>query len=698
VPRRWQGFVPIVLLAALACLPAVAQPLSPRNAGYEIDVRLDTAGKMLEGSQKLTWTNLQERPAEELRFHLYWNGWLNDRSTWLLERRLKKEGKRREDPREEDWAWIEVGSARLVRTAIGVAGAAEGDTESTTEAPGSGPPAIATEIDLTPAMRFDAPDDGNAFDRTVLALPLPEPILPGETVRVEMDWRARIPRIVDRTGYRGDFYFLAHWFPKLGVFEPDGWNCHQYHASTEYYSDYGSYDVRMTVPAGWVVGSTGREVDRTDNADGSVTHRYRQDDVHAFSWTTSPDFRVATERFERPGLPPVEMRLLYQPEHEDQVARHFDATAAALLHYGTWYGPYPYGHVTLVDTPFDSEAGGMEYPTFFTCGTRLFAPFGGDRPESVTVHEAGHQFWYGLVGNNEFEHAWIDEGLNTFSTQRTLDVAFGPRLYVRRYLNRPGEPESNEGFFPLLYHDIEVPRWMDRMRRYRPSATSDVQSEPTWRYHPDMGYDHTYSKTALWLRTLEHYLGWETLQEILSTFFQRYRFRHPVPRDFLAVADEVSGQDLGWFFDQVFFGSDSFDYAIQSVDSFPVGPAGWVERDGERVYVEPLGDDADSYRTEVVVERRGGAWFPVDVLLVFEDGSDLRLRWPGQERWKLIVEERPARLAHAVVDPEHVLQLDLNYTNNSMRREPDSKLPALKWGARWMIWLQDLLATFAFFG
>src|SRR5262249_39127160 len=154
----------------------------------------------------------------------------------------------------------------------------------------------------------------------------------------------------------------------------------------------------------------------TDASRAAATHRYYQEDVHDFAWTTSPDYVERTGRFTHPSLPPVEMRLLLEPEHVAQAERHFDATRTALKYYGEWYGPYPYGHITIVDPAYQSGAGGMEYPTLFTAGTRWLAPAQVTTPEGVTVHEAGHQFWYGIVGNNEFEDAWMDEGFNTFST------------------------------------------------------------------------------------------------------------------------------------------------------------------------------------------------------------------------------------------------------------------------------------------
>jgi Aminopeptidase N len=131
--------------------------------------------------------------------------------------------------------------------------------------------------------------------------------------------------------------------------------------------------VSLTVPAGWPVGATGVQRELRDNADGTATHRYYQEDVHDFAWTTSPDYVVRTARFEHPRLPPVEMRLLLQPEHSAQANRHFDATRTTLKYYGEWFGPYPYGHITIVDPAFQSGAGGMEYPTLFTAGTRWLA-------------------------------------------------------------------------------------------------------------------------------------------------------------------------------------------------------------------------------------------------------------------------------------------------------------------------------------
>jgi len=654
---------PVPFLQASASQLDVPAPgaRSPRNANYSINARLDPSTRTITGDEVLTWRNISSTPTSELRFHLYYNAWRNSDSTWMRER-ARARG-RRDDRPESDWSWIELRAIRLL---------------------GAGPP-----VDLTARGRFVAPDDGNTRDRTVFAVGLDEPIAPGQTVNVQIEWTSRVPRTFARTGAIGNYYFIAQWFPKIGVLEDTGWNCHQFHSATEFYSDFGVYDVRLTVPSGWVVGATGVEQDRTDNPDGTSTHHYSETDVHDFAWTTSPDYVERTARFEHPTLPAVDMRLLLQPEHAGQAERHFAATRATLKYYGEWYGPYPYGHITIVDPAWQSGTGGMEYPTLFTAGSAWLAPEGVTRPESVTVHEAGHQFWYGIVATNEFEHAWMDEGFNTFSTARTIEEAFSPNYLSQRYFG---------GFVPWVFRDIALARATDgnRLSGYRAAAKADAPSTPTWRYWPGTASVITYNKTALWLNTLERYLGWPTLQRVMATYFERWQFRHPRPQDFFDVVNEVSGQDLTWFFDQVYRSSNVFDYGVESVSSEPAVGRGYFGEGRARAWSAET-DSQGRFRTTVVVRRYGEVLFPVDVRVTFADGETVTERWDGRDRWRLFEYVRPSRAVSAQVDPDRVLLLDVNYTNNSYVMSPRTEDAARKWSLAWMVWLQDVLLTYAYF-
>lgn len=641
--------------------PAASGALSPRNASYRISARLEPETRTITGDQVITWRNTTNTPATSLRFHLYFNAWRNTASSWMRERILAGNTELARRPA-DDWGWIDITAMRTVRDG--------------------------RESDLLPHLRFIAPDDGNTEDRTMVEAPLDVAVAPGETIEVHVSWTSRVPRTFARTGAIGDYFFIAQWFPKIAVFQDGGWNSHQFHSATEFFADFGTYDVQLNVPQGWVVGATGREIARTD-ANGRTTHRYYQEDVHDFAWTTSPDYIERRGRFEHPGLPPVEIRLLLQPEHEDQAERHFAATRAALRAYGEWYGPYPYGHITVVDPAWQSGTGGMEYPTLFTAGTRLMAPRGAGQPESVTVHEAGHQWWYGIVASNEFEHAWLDEGLNTYTQARVMEQEFYPNFYTKRYFG---------DFFPWVFDDLPLTRDVDgnRMPGYRPVAKHDAQSTPTFRYWPGSASAITYNKTALWLHTLEKMLGWETVQRILSTYYQRYAFKHPHPDDFFAVANEVSGQDLTWFFDQVHRSSNVFDYAVDVFRSGPATARGFFG-DGAEPRFEDERRAPGTYRTTVVVRRLGEGVFPVDVVVRFEDGSERRWRWDGQDRWKAFEVESPSRARSAEVDPDRILLLDVNRTNNSATLAPAAPAAARKWSLAWLIWLQDHLLTYGFF-
>ena len=191
---------------------------SARNASYTLAATLDPAARTVTGSGRLTWRNVSNVPASELRFHLYWNAWRNDHSSFL--RAGARWSGDLAEVRDDAWARIDVTAAAMVEPEA---------------------------ADLLASAEYVAPDDGNEHDRTVLRLRLPRAIAPGETATIDLQWDAIVPRTFARTGRRGDYFFVAQWFPKVGVLEPDGaWSCHQF-VQTEFYADYGSYDVTLPV-------------------------------------------------------------------------------------------------------------------------------------------------------------------------------------------------------------------------------------------------------------------------------------------------------------------------------------------------------------------------------------------------------------------------------------------------------------------
>jgi hypothetical protein len=603
-------------------------PLSSRIANYDMEVSLDADTGILFGKETLTWHNKSGRPASELRLHLYLNAFRNNRSSFMKEAGEKAYKKLKND----GWGFIEV--ERI---------------------------AMDDGRELTQKMEFIHPDNDNADDRTVFRLHLPEPVQPGGSITLDIDFNAKLPTPpVARNGYKKDYYFFAQWFPKIGVFENGKWVCHQYHSHGEFYADFGVYDVKITTPDKFIVGATGIMVERKNNGDGTVTHYYHAEDVHDFAWTASPKFVEFTGKARD-----VDMRVLMQRVHALQGPRHLKAAQLAVEYFQDWYGDYPYPNLTVVDpTGFSDATGGMEYPTFITAGTMTGMPGGVLAPEMVIIHEFGHNFWYGMVANNETEEAWLDEGITTYCEIRIMEDIYGKGSMI--------------DLMGIQAEDMY-------MRRYSYVAAPDL--DPTimnsWEYYSGNSYrSMAYSKPALMLMTLENYIGAETMREILRTYFERYKFRHPKTEDFIEVANQVSGQDLSWFFDQMLYSNAVLDYSVAYLSSkeIPKGKGYDYTLSVDSPDVKP--DRAERgggpmYLSEVKIRRLGEFKLPVEVEVVFEDGEIVRESWDGQDLWKEYRYTRSARLRKATVDPGNKAAADINYLNNEktlrQQRREDKK-------------------------
>ena len=443
------------------------------------------------------------------------------------------------------------------------------------------------------------------------------------------EWTAHVPRTFARTGAIGHFFFIAQWFPKLGVLQDEGWNCHQFHAGTEFFSDYGVYDVSLTVPRGWVVGATGVEREARDNGDGTTTHRFYQEDVHDFAWTTSPDFVVRTARFEAPDLPPVEMRLLLQPEHAGQAgaALRRDASGAQGLRRVVRPVPVRAHHDRRSGLPERRGRHGVPDAVHGRHAVAL-APEGVTTPEGVAVHEAGHQFWYGIVGNNEFEDAWMDEGLNTFSTARALAQAYTPHYLGLRFFG---------GFVPWRRRRHPAPardrrQSASRATGARPRATSSRRRRSATGRAPPAPSPTTRPRSGC-TRSSGGSAG-RRCGGSCRRYFERWKFRHPRPQDFFDVANEVSGRDLTVVLRP---GVPQLERLRLRGRRPPHGacnrPRVLRRRRAARVRARkrspaPVQDEAVVARLgERVPGRRPGT---------FADGTKCAEHWDGRDRWRML--------------------------------------------------------------
>lgn len=614
------------------------RPLSDRVVAYVIDARIDTQHHTLDATETLTWKNISGKPQDTFPFHLYLNAF-QPTSTFARETKL-------DDP-EVKWEEKHRGAIEVRKFEVEGAG------------------------DLTNAIQFIAPDDGNRDDRTVFQVKLPRPVAAGQQVQFKIVFHDRFPEVVARTGYKRDFIMGAQWFPKIGVWWQGGWNCHQFHRTTEFFADFGTFDVKLTMPRDEVVGASGIEVSSSNNADGSKTVHFWGEDIHDFAWTIEPEYKVLTDSFQG-SMGTVNLRMLVQPGHMSTAPRYRQVLKGTLDRFNRWYGPYPYKQITLVDPPHGAfQAGGMEYPTLFTAGTTWWMPAGVHFPELVTEHEFGHQYWYGMVATNEFEDAWLDEGINSYTEVKILDSLYGRRTSV---IDLFGGTLSEDG--------------LQRMQ-YLPVADDDPMARKAWQYMNANAYGGiTYGKTATVLLTLEKVIGEETLRNALHTYFMRYRFTHPTKEDFLKTVEEVSRQNLRWYFDQAVYGTQVMDYEVVQVESIPVN---WYEKNAK----EKKGET--TYRDSVVVHRKGDFIFPVDLVVTFDNGETAREHWDGRDRWVRYEYEKKGKIASAEIDHDQQLKLDKNFFNNSHSREAHA-------GARHKLqtyamllaqWVAELLAWLA---
>lgn len=593
--------------------PSAPPPMSKRIVEYHMSVALQTETNSLSGSQIVTWENPGKKPVEELYFHLYPNAFESKKTSFYQE----SGGKLRKDEHQEDsFGSMEIQSMKTV----------DGH-------------------DLASRMQFIQPDDGNIHDRTLMKVTLPAAVQPGQTVTLSMDYTVKLPRVFARMGYADDFYMAGQWFPKIAVYEPagtrgpeEGWNLHQYHGNSEFYADFGIYDVKIKVPASYIVAATGFPTKTPVEQNGTKTYRFYADDVHDFAWAASPNFKYYEEPFSTAQIPGVRIKLYLDPKHEHLKQRYMQAAKKSLARYSEWYGSYPYSTLSIVVPPGDANgAGGMEYPTLITAWGAQ-SEHADLSLERVVVHEIGHQFFHGMVASNEFEEAWLDEGFTSYAEDKVMEEEFGIKPNV-----------------PLEASYITSPA----------SLTKNA-----WAYSSHGEYaENVYTRGKLVLLAIENEIGEDQMHRVMRTYFQRWKFRHPSTQDFQKVLEEVSGRDWSDFFNEFINGHQMIDYAVDSIVVREVSQQGIPQ-----------------YENEVKVVQKGARHHTVPIRFYFEDGTALDKVWDSQGSQIVFKLTHSAGLSRVVIDPEHSLVLENRHINNFMKAEIDSR-----WSIRWNVGIVKLL-------
>ena len=629
---------------------ASGDPLSPRIANYDMQVSLDVVEKKLSGKTTLTWKNPGSSFVHDLQFHLYYNAFKNSESTFLKESGDIPDFFFETLVEECGWSWSQIVQIE--------------DHHGN---------------DLSKGLSYIHPDDDNEKDQTVLRVELVEPVPPGDSIVVDFSWEAKVPKAMIRTGYNMDYYFFAQWFPKVGVYEPAGtrfaiedqWNCHQYHANGEYYSDFGTYHVALTVPKGYIVGASGSLIKMEEQGEFATWHFFAPD-VIDFTWTPSPHFIIQKDKWRD-----VDISLLSYPGHEHFADRYFQTVKNAFEYLDKHVGKYPYSTLTMVDPPIHGLfTGGMEYPTLITSISVCFLPTDLKTVETLVTHEFIHQYFMQMVATHEQEEPWMDEGLTTYYEGRILDHFAGQNTSFVDWAGiKIGSSEYNRWeFFASL--DQNIADLTFKARDYKHGGYGPI----------------AYNKTAIWLKTLEGIIGRQTFDLAMKTYFEKWKFKHPDREDLISTFNTVVsaehgdtfGPDLNWFFDQVIYGTETCDYAVGALDVRKMkSPSGYLDTTDDCIAQT---DNAELFESKIILRRLGDMKLPVDVLISFDNGEQVLEYWDGLARSHDFIFEGKSKVAQVEIDPEKKIWIDCNFNNNSRSVQRQTK------GVR-KYWLKAVVAA-----
>jgi len=497
-----------------------------QKVDYEIDVTLDDRQHMLRGHIQIHYFNNSPDTLQYIYFHLYPNAYVNDRTAYARQA-VENGNTEHYFSDEEDRGYID--SLKFM------SGKEPGDLQAA---------GMITTRD---------PD--------VVRLILPEPLVPGGDIYISTDFRVKIPRTFSRLGHTGQSYQISQWFPKPAVYDNEGWHPMPYLDKGEFYSEFGSYTVNITVPASYIVLATGnlmtapeiawldslssiplqdisprtKAVDDTGTrTEGSKTLTFKEDNVHDFAWFADRRWCIRKDTVQLPQQnEPVLIYTAFFPEHKRGWESSVNTTRTAIRKYSEHVGPYPYKTVKVVEGAVGA-AGGMEYPTITVLESTNDAGY----VHTLIIHEVGHNWFYGILANNERAYPWLDEGINSFYEKK-----FTPRINYTK----------NNGFKGAEFASYAQ---MAADRRLLPADTAA-------HLYADHNYGvDIYVKTALYLEWLESYMGPAQFGQAMQAYYDTWKFKHPKPADFRAIFSKYSDKNIDWFFDEAMAKATPVDFSI----------------------------------------------------------------------------------------------------------------------------------------
>jgi hypothetical protein len=408
----------------------------------------------------------------------------------------------------------------------------------------------------------------------ICRLDLNETLSPGDTIEITTPFYVKIPHSFSRLGHDGQSYQITQWYPKPAVYDSHGWNKMPYLDQGEFYSEFGSFDVFITLPGNYVVGATGNlmnkeeyewleercsvltmKMDFPESDKELKTIRFQEKNIHDFAWFADKRFIVRKGEVELAAGNKVTTWAMFLNDQAYLWENTIQYINNALHYYSDWYGVYPYDNCTAVYASLQT-GGAMEYPTITVvgkAGTKTML-------EEYIIHEVGHNWFYGILGFNERRYPYLDEGLNTFSVFRYYRKKYPSMNMTELLMTQPFISKAlNINHIPLAYYYY---------LSYLPGARSGVDQPMnlTSEAYTEVNYGSVvYYKSALAFAYLKEYLGENKFNEIMRQFFEDWQFKHPGPEDLRDAFRNYSGSDLSWFFDHLIATTGRLDYGVKQV-------------------------------------------------------------------------------------------------------------------------------------
>lgn len=405
---------------------------------------------------------------------------------------------------------------------------------------------------------------------------LNKPLIPNDTIIITTPFFVKIPDSkLSRLGHYKQSYQITQWYPKPAVYDKTGWHQMSYLDMGEFYSEFGSFDVNITVPSNYKIAATGNlqsseeitwltniandtklktNYEKKDSFPASDTSyktlKYTQNNIHDFAWFADKRFNVLKGEIMLPHSKQVVTTWSFFTNSQAELwinsVQYIDS---AVYYYSLWNGDYPYRNCTAVDGAL-SAGGGMEYPTITVIGNTVNAAL----LEQVIMHEVGHNWFYGILGSNERENPWLDEGINSF--------------YELRYMQKRALIDSSSNSLLYKFANINYPNHYKYFLIYffnsRRNLDQPISSHSEDFYAINYG-GILYQKTAYVFNFLKNYLGEAKFDSIMQCYYKKWQFKHPDNEDIILIFKENCSSSLDWFFNDLISTTKHIDYKIKSL-------------------------------------------------------------------------------------------------------------------------------------